>query len=255
MYRTDDYEGMIAETTSVTGHNAELIHAYFARPTGPGPFPSVVLIHHMPGWDDWYKEAARKFAHNGYAALAPDLYCREAHGSPEDVMAKIRADGGVPDDQVVGDVVGAAAFLRALPISNGKVGVFGTCSGGRHAYLAACRSSSFDAVADLWGGGLVMQESDLTEKRPVSPLDYTRDLACPLLGLFGEDDRAPTQAQVAVHEEKLKELGKEYEFHNYPGAAHGFFYHDRPQAYRAEQAVDGWKKVFAFFERTLAAGA
>ncbi|MEJ5221014.1 MAG: dienelactone hydrolase family protein, partial [Tepidiforma sp.] len=76
-------------------------------------------------------------------------------------------------------------------------------------------------------------------------------LSCPLLGLFGEEDRAPTPEQVRQHEEALKQHGKQYEFHMYAGAGHGFFYHDRPAAYRAEQAVDGWKKVIGFFHQHL----
>jgi carboxymethylenebutenolidase len=243
---------MVAETVTVSGHNGDVIHAYFARPTGPGPFPGVVLLHHMPGWDEWYKEATRKFAYHGYAAVAPDLYCRSGHGTPEDVAAMVRGAGGVADDQVVGDAAGSATFLRSLPTSNGKVGVIGSCSGGRHAYLAACRSDAFDALVDLWGGGVVAAADQLTEARPVQPLDYTENLDCPLLGLFGEEDFSPTMDQVAVHEKELQRLGKDYEFHMYPGAGHGFFYHDRPAAYRAEQAVDGWNKVFDFFGRTLA---
>ena len=74
----------------------------------------------------------------------------------------------------------------------------------------------------------------------------------PLLGIFGEDDKAPPPDQVATHEEALKNHGKKYEFHMYPGAGHGFFYHDR-SAYRQEQAVDGWKKLFAFLEKHLSA--
>lgn len=252
MPRTDDYEGMIAETITITGHGGDPIHAYYARPLGPGPYPAMVLLHHMPGWDRWYKEATRSFAYRGYLAIAPDLYCREGHGEPDDVAARVRANGGVADAQVVGDAAGARDFLRAQVTSNGRVGVIGTCSGGRHTYLCATMSPGFDAAADLWGGGVVTNAEDLTEKRPVSPVDLTKDLSCPLLGLFGEDDRAPTPAQVATHEAALKEHGKEYEFHMYPGAGHGFFYHDRPQAYRAEQAVDGWMKVWDFFNRHLA---
>ncbi|MEZ4865509.1 MAG: dienelactone hydrolase family protein [Caldilineaceae bacterium] len=250
MYETNMYEGMLAETVMMQGANGEMINAYFARPLGAGPFPSMVLVHHMPGWDEWYREATRKFAHHGYATLSPNLYFRAGHGTPEDVTAKVRAAGGVPDDQAVGDLAGAMHFLRAQPYSNGKVGIFGTCSGGRHAYLTACRTDGFDAVVDCWGGGVVMAPTDLTPNRPVAPIDYTKDLNAPLLGLFGEDDRSPTPAQVAQHEEELKRLGKNYEFHMYPNAGHGFFYYDRP-AYRQEQAVDGWKKIFAFLEEHL----
>lgn len=250
MYQTDMYEGMLTETITLQGAQGDTINAYFARPLGPGPFPGMVVIHHMPGWDEWYREATRKFAHHGYLALSPNLYARTGHGAPDDVAAAVRAEGGVPDDQAVGDIAGAMQMLRSQPYSNGKVGVFGTCSGGRHAYLAACRVPGFDAVVDCWGGGVVMAESDLTPKRPVAPLDYTADLPCPILGIFGEDDHSPTPEQVAVQEEALKRHGKNYEFHMYAGAGHGFFYWDRA-AYRQEQAVDGWQKIFAFLEKYL----
>ena len=166
------------------------------------------------------------------------------------MAAKVRAAGGVPDEQVVGDLAGALHYLRALSFSNGKVGVFGTCSGGRHAFLAACRVPGFDAAVDCWGGRVVMAPNELTPKQPVAPIDYTKDLSCPLLGIFGEEDQNPTPAQVAQLEQELKAHGKTYEFHMYPKAGHGFFYYDRPN-YRQEQAVDGWKKLFAFLETNL----
>lgn len=250
MYQTDMYEGMIAETVTLPGAGGDFINAYFARPLGMGPFPAMVVIHHLPGWDEWYREAARRFAHYGYAALCPNLYFRAGHGTPEDVAAKVRGAGGMPDNQVMGDVAGALAFLRSLPYVSGKVGVFGTCSGGRHAYLAACRVPGFAAAIDCWGGRVVIPPAELTLKQPVAPIDYTADLSCPLLGLFGEDDRSPTPEQAALHEEALKRHGKTYEFHMYPKAGHGFFYYHTPN-YRQEQAVDGWRKIWGFLERYL----
>ncbi|MEX1020409.1 MAG: dienelactone hydrolase family protein [Litorilinea sp.] len=250
MYETHMYEGMLAETTLFPGDGETLINAYYARPLGAGPFPAVILIHHIPGWDEWYREATRKFAHHGYLALSPNFYFRAGHGTPEDVSAQVRADKGLPDDQVMGDVAGALGYLRALPYHNGKTAVFGTCSGGRHAYLAACRLSGFDAVVDCWGGRVVMGPDDVSEKQPVAPLDYTADLGCPILGIFGEDDRSPSPDQVAEQEAALKAHNKEYEFHMYPNAGHGFFYYDRPN-YRQEQAVDGWQKIFAFLQKHL----
>jgi len=250
MYQTHMYEGMLAETSTLRGFHGDVINAYFARPLGPGPFPGMVVIHHAPGWDEWYREATRRFAHHGYAAISPNLYFRDGHGTPEDVAAKVRGAGGVPDDQAVGDIEGAMQYLRSLPYLNGKVGVFGTCSGGRHAFLAACRVRGFDAVVDCWGGRVVMTREDLTPRQPVAPIEYTQDLSCPLLGLFGEEDKSPTPEQVAQHEQALKQHGKTYEFHMYPQAGHGFFYYDRP-VYRQEQAVDGWKKIFAFLDKYL----
>src|SRR5262249_23529851 len=102
-FRTDQHLGMVAEITTYTAGGGDLIHAYVARPIGEGPFPGVVLLHHMPGWDEFYFEFTRRFAHHGYNAICPDLYCRAGHGSPDDITAKIRAEGGVADDSVVAD--------------------------------------------------------------------------------------------------------------------------------------------------------
>jgi carboxymethylenebutenolidase len=251
MYTTDQYEGMLAETVLMDGQNGDQINAYYARPLSEGRFPAVVLIHHLPGWDEWYREAVRRFAQHGYAAISPNLYFREGHGTPEDVAARVRGTGGVSDDQVLGDVAGALEYLLALPYVNGKVGIFGTCSGGRHAFLAACRLNGFSAAVDCWGGRVVMSAEELTPKQPVAPVDYTAELSCPLLGLFGNDDHSPTPDQVDTLEAALKKHGKSYEFHRYDGAGHGFFYYHAP-AYRQAQAVDGWKKLFEFFEKHLA---
>jgi carboxymethylenebutenolidase len=250
MYTTDQYEGMLAETISMRGANGDLINAYYARPVGTGPFPGMVVIHHAPGWDEWYRECARRFAHHGYAAISPNLYFRSGHGTPEDVAAKVRGSGGVPDDDVVGDCENAMRILRSLPYNNGKVGIFGTCSGGRHAFLTVCRVKGFDACVECWGGRVVMSKEELTPKQPVAPIDLTKDLSCPLIGLFGNDDKSPSPEQVNQHEAELKKQGKNYEFHRYDGAGHGFFYYDRPN-YRQEQAVDGWKKALAFLEKHL----
>jgi carboxymethylenebutenolidase len=203
----------------------------------------------MPGWDLWYREVTHKFAHHGYLVLSPNLYYRDGHGTPEDVAAKVRAGGGVADDQVVGDVAGALRVLRNHPTSNSKVAVFGTCSGARHAYLSACKIPGFSGIVDCWGGRIVMSEQELSPKQPVAPVDYTADLSCPVLGIFGDEDFSPTPAHVDALEQALKQHGKTYEFHRYPEAGHGFFYYDRP-AYRQAQTVDGWQKVFAFLERT-----
>ncbi|MBN9494074.1 dienelactone hydrolase family protein, partial [bacterium] len=226
------------------------IRAYYARPLGAGPVPGVVLVHHAPGWDEWYKEATRKFAYHGYAAICPNLYERVGHGTVQEVGAKVREQGGVPDDEVVGDLVAARDYLRAQPYQNGKIGLIGSCSGGRHTFLTVCRTDGWDAAVDQWGGGVVMAQTDLTEKRPVAPIDLTADLSCPLLGLFGNEDRSPTAEQVDQHEAELKRLGKNYEFHRYDDAGHGFFYHHSPM-YRQAHAVDGWEKIWDFFGRYL----
>ena len=251
-YTTDMYEGMMAETVAITGHGGLRVNAYFARPLGPGPFPGVVLIHHRPGWDEWYREATRKFAYHGYVAICPNLYFSFGHGTPEEATSKMRASGGVHDDDVVADISNAAEFLRSLPFSTGKVAGFGTCSGGRHVFLVACRTKALDAAIDCWGGSVLMRKEDLTPNAPVSPLDYAGGLSCPLLGLFGEEDKNPGPEQVKAIEAELKRLGRSFDFHSYPEAGHAFFNYYAP-SYRQEQAVDGWNKIWAFLDANAGA--
>jgi carboxymethylenebutenolidase len=243
------YEGLIGETVTMRGHNGDLLEAYAARPLGAASVPGVVVIHHMPGWDEWTKEVVRKLAHHGYAAIAPHLFSRLGPGAWDDLAAAARSAGGMPDAQVVGDIAAAVQLLRDQPQSNGKVGVIGFCSGGRQAYMMACKLD-IDAAVDCWGGRVIAKPEELNERQPAAVIDMTPSMRCPLLGIFGNDDASPDPDQVNRTEEVLRSLGKDYEFHRYDGAGHGFFAADRAN-YRPEQAVDGWKKVFGFFERTL----
>lgn len=249
-FRTDSDLGITAEITTYSAGGGDQIHAYVSRPKGDGPFPGVVAIHHMPGWDEFYQEFSERLARHGYAVIAPDLYCRFGHGTPDDVTAKVRSQGGVHDDSVVADCAAALAWLQAQPWCSGKVGIIGSCSGGRHATLVASKVPGFSALVDLWGGGVIMEPDQFSPARPVAPIDLTADLSAPILGIFGNDDRSPTPEQVDRHEAELARHGKEYEFHRYDGAGHGFFYYHTPM-YRQEQAMDGWAKVFDFFGRKL----
>ena len=214
------YRGLTTENVTLHGYNGDPITAYVAKPSGPGPFPGVVLIHHLPGWSELYIETTRRFAHHGYIAICANLYHREggSEANPDDVAAKVRAEGGIADAQMVGDTEAAVKWVRAQPENNGKVGLIGSCSGGRHAFIYACQKHDIDAVVEQWGGRVVMGPDELNPKTPVAPIDMTKDLSAPLLGLFGNDDRAPSPEQVNQHEAELKKYGKTYEFHRYDGA-------------------------------------
>src|SRR5688500_16965259 len=99
--RTDAQEGMTAETITLKGYNGDNINAYSSRLAGNGPFGGLVLVHHAPGWDEFYREFARRLTQHGYMVVCPNLYFRAGHGTPEEVAANIRGQGGVPDDSVV----------------------------------------------------------------------------------------------------------------------------------------------------------
>jgi carboxymethylenebutenolidase len=240
-----------AGTVDIRARNGDEIEAYLAHPLDGPPSGGVVVIHHLPGYDRGTKEITRRFATMGYAAICPNLYSRQAPGAdPDDAAAAVRAAGGIADEQLVDDVTGAAEHLRSLPSSNGKVGVIGYCSGGRHSVLAAC-NVDLDAAVDCYGGFVTgTPPADFVLK--VGPLyDHLPNLRCPLLGLFGNDDVAPSPEHVDELDKLLTEYGKEHEFHRYDGAGHAFFATDRP-AYRPEAAVDGWQRIAAFFGRYLA---
>src|SRR3984957_3714982 len=232
-------DALLAETIMITGHNGDEIEAYSARALDEAPRGGVVVIHHMPGYDDQTKEIARNFAYHGYNAVVPNLYWREAPGaSPDDAAATARANGGVP---------GAMAYRKGLGNSTGKVGVIGYCPGGPQSFLAAV-SLDLDAAVDCYGAFVTGEAREGTTMVPI--VDKTPTLSCPLLGLFGNDDQYPSPAQVDELEEALKANGKTYEFHRYDGAGHAFFAVNRP-SYRPEAANDGWEKIFAFYGKYL----
>jgi carboxymethylenebutenolidase len=242
---------LIADTISLTGHDGDEIEAYLAQPSDVEKVGSIVVIHHMPGYDDETKEICRNFAAHGYNALMPNLYSREAPGaSPDDAAATVRAAGGVPDDRLVGDVGAAMQRLKSLPTSNGKVASIGHCSGGRQSFLAGCRLP-LDAVIDCYGAFVAV---DTPPDRPFTMkavIGEVANLSGPLLGLFGADDQFPSPEQNETLDQALTKAGKEHEFHTYEGAGHAFFWVTRP-SYRPETAVEAWSEIFTFLNRTIA---
>src|SRR5690349_14972887 len=207
-------------------------------------------MHHMPGYDPETKEISANFAYHGFNAVVPYLYWREAPGaSPDDAAATARANDGVSYERLDGDVTGAMAYLKGLSNSNSKVGTIGYCSGGRQSFLAAV-SLDIDAAVDCYGAFVVgtPPEGHPLQVRPLA--DRAADLRCPLLGLFGADDKYPSPDDVAELDRLLTEAGKEHEFHSYAGAGHAFFATDRP-SYRPEAAKDGWQRIWDFFGRHL----
>jgi carboxymethylenebutenolidase len=246
------FDAMQAETVHVTGAGGDEIEAYFARPLGAGPYGGVVVIHHMPGYDAATKQITRTFAAQGYLAICPNLYWREAPGaSPDDAAATARSRGGVPDERLVGDVDGARRFLLMSPASNGKTGVIGYCSGGRQSFLAAV-SLPLDAAVDCYGAFIVGTPPEGMPLKVTPLVDKVPDLHCPLLGLFGSEDQHPSPQEVKELAAALDAAGKDYDFHSYDGAGHGFFAVDRP-SYRPEAATQGWNEIWQFFGKHLAA--
>jgi len=218
-----------AETIFFDSYDNATVEAYLAT-TDDENVGGVVVIHHFPGYDEATKEIVRKFAANGYNAMCVNLYYRESPDASSDDAA-------------------AAAYLRALPTSNGKVGVIGYCSGGRQSVLAAC-SLDLDAAVDCYGAFVVMSPPDSMNMKATSIVDRLSDLSCPLLGLFGVEDQYPSPEQTETLRTLLTEHGKEFTFHEYEGAGHAFFAVDRP-SYRPEVATEAWGEIWKFYGENL----
>jgi carboxymethylenebutenolidase len=243
-------ESLYAETIRISGHDGDEIEAYIARPTGDDSRGGVVVIHHMPGYDRATKEITRRFAELGYDAVCPNLYWRQAPGAaPDDAAAAARAQGGIPDAQLVGDVGGAAQWLRSQTSSNHKVGVIGYCSGGRQSVLAAC-NLELDAAVDCYGAFVTGTPPEGFPLKVTNLVDQLPNLSGPLLGLFGNEDSHPSPEQVDELDTILTDLGKPHEFHRYDDAGHAFFSVDRP-SYRVAAANDGWERITAFYQTNL----
>ena len=206
----------------------------------------------MPGWDEGSKEITRRFAANGYLAACPNLYSREAPGaSPDDAAAVARANGGVPDDRLVGDVAGGWPTCGRWPDRTARWPRSATARAGASRCWPPAASTSMPPSTATGPSSLTSPPDGFPLQ--VSPLgDRIESLSCPLLGLFGADDQYPGSEEVAELERRLVAAGKDVEFHSYEGAGHAFFNTDRP-SYRAEAAQDGWERIWAFFGRHLSA--
>jgi carboxymethylenebutenolidase len=235
------------------GYNDDLIDAYVARPAGNGKHPGVVVVHHMPGWDEANIEITRKFAQHGYIAICPNLHFRGGKATPEGNAAAMREAGGLTDASAMGDIEGAIRYLRAVHNLNGKVGIIGYCSGGRQVYLAACTLKGIDAAVACYPGGVGAGSAGLTPATlpaPIDPFDLSMDLSCPLMGISGKEDKRPSPEHMAKIDAELTRLGKTHEIHIYDNAGHSIFATDRAD-YRPLAAQDGWKKIFAWYEKYL----
>ncbi len=247
-------DSMTTTTVMIAGDNGDQIQAYLATPAGSQARGGVVVIHHMPGYDRGMKEITRRFAELGYDAICPNLYWREAPGAaPDDAAATARANGGVPDSRLIGDVAGAAAHLRSLPTSNGKVGDVGYCSGGRQSVLAACHLD-LDATVDCYGAFVTGTPPQGHPLQVTNLVDQLPNLRAPLLGLFGEQDSYPSPEAVDELEQILRANGKDFQIHSYPDAGHAFFSPDRI-AYRVAAANDGWQQIARFYAEHLGTGS
>lgn len=234
--------------------NVELGH--FFTPAESGRVPGVVLLHDVWGLSEHFDDLAGRLAGAGFGVLALEIYRREANVAIENPGEWMRS---LCDPEIQGDIEAAAAFLREQPETlGGRVGVVGFCMGGMYALLAGCGGQGIDAVSVFYGllsheHGILHSEEGLDPaKKPRQPLDAVRDLQCPLLGLFGEEDEFIPLDDIRQLEKRLAGLRPATEVVVYPGAGHAFMNETREAAFRPETARDAWARMVDFFRRELA---
>ena len=239
-------EGLTAGEVKIPVQDGE-IPAYRAMPATGGPFPTVLLIHEIWGVHEYFQDVCRRFAKQGYCAVAPELFARQGDASKLTDIPTILRDivSKVPDAQVMSDLDATAAW--AAKSSKGDpdaLGVTGFCWGGRQVWLYAAHNPQLKAGV-AWYGRVVGSPSELT---PRHPIDLAAQLKAPVLGLYGGADSGIPVETVERMRDAARSAGKTVEIVVYPDAPHAFHADYRP-SYRAEAAADGWKRCLAWFEQ------
>jgi carboxymethylenebutenolidase len=238
-----DTQGIEAGETKVPVADGSL-PAYYAHPAGAGPFPIVLVIEEIFGVHEYIKDTCRRFAKAGYFAVAPELYARLADLSKMTDVQQIIRDviAKAPDATVMSDLDAAAAWAAANGGDPSRLAVTGFCRGGRNTWMYAAHNSALKAAV-AWYGPVVGPTSDI---QPKMPTDIAAELKCPLLGLYGGQDKGIKMDDVHAVAAKAKAAGKDVEIVVYADAGHGFHADYRP-SYNAADAADGWQKALAWF--------
>jgi carboxymethylenebutenolidase len=213
--------------------NGSTTDGYLAKPAS-GRGPGVLVIQEWWGLNDNIKDIAERFAHEGYLALAPDLYHGKVTAEPDEagkIMMELKME------QAAKDLAGAVDYLRNHEHGSGKVGTVGFCMGGRLS-LFISTLKPVDATV-IYYGVMMGEQPDITK------------LKGPVLGHYAGNDAWVSEDAVRGLEQKLKDAGKQADFHIYPGTQHGFFNDTRPEAHDAAASKTTWERTLAFYKQHL----
>ncbi|GDY14369.1 carboxymethylenebutenolidase [Planctomycetota bacterium] len=217
---------------------------YFAKPTGAGPFPVVIVVQEVFGVHEHIADIARRFAKLGYLAVAPELYFRLGDPKQAPDIDTLRRDfvSKTPDAQVLADLDRTVEWASTQAGDTSRLGLTGFCWGGRITWLYAAHQPKLKAAV-AWYGRLT---GDKTANSPAHPVDLAAALKAPVLGLYGGQDQGIPLTAVEAQRAALAAAKAPSEIVVYPDAPHAFYADYRP-SYRAEAAADGWKRLLAWF--------
>ena len=221
--------------------------AYRAQPEGGAKFPLIVVVSEIFGVHEHIKDVCRRFAKEGYCAVAPELYARQGDVSKYTDYKQIFAEvvSKVPDAQVMSDLDAAVAWAAKTGSGDAaRVGVTGFCWGGRITWLYAAHSAVLKAGV-AWYGRLVGAATPL---QPRYPIDVAAELKAPVLGLYGGQDQGIPLSDVEKMRAALAAAKQPSEIHVYPDAPHGFHADYRP-SFREADAKDAWRRCLEWFRK------
>jgi carboxymethylenebutenolidase len=217
------------------------IKAFVAAPQTKEKRPAVIVIQEWWGLTDHIKDIARRYAAEGYVAIAPDLYSRLGHALTTDAGEAGKLMNTLKQEDGLTDLNATVAYLTSVPeVDGARIGVTGFCMGGSYALMLPCVNPAIKAAVPFYG----------QVPNPDAPL---QKLSAPVLYLYGEDDGWITKADVQRLAAALKKYNKPGEIKTYPGAPHAFFRDNDPSVYRPEAAKDAWGRTKAFFKQHLGA--
>lgn len=222
--------------------------AYRAQPAGAKNPPVILVISEIFGVHEHIADVARRFAKQGYLAIAPELFVRQGDAGSYGEIAKLQAEVimKVPDEQVMRDLDACVAWAKGQGGDTARLGITGFCWGGRITWLYAAHNPGLKAGV-AWYGRLVGNSVPL---QPRHPVDLAGQLHAPVLGLYGGQDQGIPLDTVDKMKAALAQgsaAARRSEFHVYPEAPHAFHADYRP-SYRKEAADDGWKRCLAWFK-------
>ena len=240
------------ETRTIEVKNGDItLPVYVAMPDGNGPFGAVVVLQEIFGVNIHIRDVTERIAREGYVALAPALYHRQAPGfetgyTPDDIQVGREYKVKTKADELLSDIQATIDYAKTLSqVKGGGVGCIGFCFGGHVAYLAATLQDTV-AISSFYGAGI---PDTAFGPGPVA-LDRTPQITGTLHCFFGTEDASIPAEVVEQIRAALKQASIDYQIFEYEGANHGFFC-DRRGSYNSDAAADAWEKVKRLFAEKL----
>lgn len=233
---------------------ADRIRGYLARPSGPGPFPTMVQVHEVLGVTDHRQDMTQRIARQGIVTLTPDLFSRIGGKPPSGFATSVErrraAFLSAPDEQAMQDILAAHQYLTTRgDVIGDRIGILGFCMGGSLALVTVCNSAVFKLFVDFYGA--LTKRGELCEDwQPLSYLPLVERLSCPIQIHIGTADEIISAEEVAEFERLLKAHGKDYELYLYEGDGHAF-HDDTDRRHSPDNAATAQARAFEYLRRRL----